>query len=78
MTKLEKLEEKILRKPKNMRFEDVRTLLISHGFENARTKGSHFIFTDNKNVISIPVHNNTVKKVYLEKIIKILELKLES
>lgn len=74
MTKLEKLKEKILRKPKDMRFNDVRTLLENHGFENVRTKGSHFLFTDNKKLISIPTHNNTVKKIYLEKIIKILDL----
>lgn len=74
MTKYEKLKEKLLTKPKDMRFEEVKTLLRNYGFENARTKGSHFLFTDNKSVISIPVHNNTVKRIYLEKIIKILKL----
>ena len=74
MTKIEKLKEKLFQKPRDMRFDELRTILKHHGFENVRTKGSHFFFTDNKNVISIPVHNNAVKKVYLEKIIKILEL----
>ena len=74
MTKIEKLKAKLLRKPSDMRFEEIKTLLKNHGFENVRTKGSHFFFTDNKNVISIPVHNNTVKKIYLEKLIKILKL----
>ena len=74
MIKYEKLKEKLLTKPKDMRFEEVKTLLRNYGFENARTKGSHFLFTDNKSVISIPVHNNTVKRIYLEKIIKILKL----
>ena len=74
MTKLEKLKAKLLRKPKDMRFDEIRTLLKNYGFENVRTKGSHFFFSDNKSVISIPVHNNTVKKIYLEKIIKILKL----
>jgi predicted RNA binding protein YcfA (HicA-like mRNA interferase family) len=74
MTKSEKLKEKLLRRPWDMRYEEVRMLLKHYGFENVRTKGSHFLFTDGKHVISIPVHNNTVKKIYLEKIIKILKL----
>jgi predicted RNA binding protein YcfA (HicA-like mRNA interferase family) len=74
VTKLEKLKEKLLRRPIDMRFEEVKTILRSHGFDNVRTKGSHFFFTDNKKVISIPVHNNTVKKTYLDKIIEILNL----
>ena len=74
MTKLDKLKERLLRRPIDMRFEEVKTILRSHGFENVRTKGSHFFFTDNRNVISIPVHNNTVKKTYLEKIIELLNL----
>lgn len=74
MTKLDKLKEKLLKRPVDMRFEEVKTILRNHGFENVRTKGSHFFFTDNRNVISIPVHHNTVKKTYLEKIIEILKL----
>jgi predicted RNA binding protein YcfA (HicA-like mRNA interferase family) len=74
MTRIEKLQEKLLRKPVDMRFDEVKAILKSHGFENVRTRGSHFFFTNNRNVISIPVHNNTVKKTYLEKIIEILKL----
>ncbi len=74
MTRIDKLQERLLRKPVDMRFDEVKAILKSHGFENARTRGSHFFFTNNRNVISIPVHNNTVKKTYLEKIIEILKL----
>jgi predicted RNA binding protein YcfA (HicA-like mRNA interferase family) len=74
MTKLDKLQERLLRRPVDMRFDEVKTILINQGFENVRTRGSHFIFTDNRNVISIPVHNHAVKKIYLEKIIEILKL----
>jgi len=48
--------------------------LKNHGFENVRTKGSHFYFTNDANIISIPVHNKAVKRIYLEKIINILKL----
>jgi len=63
MTKIDKLQDKLLRKPADMRFDEIRAILKSHGFENVRTRGSHFLFTNNKNVISIPVHGNTVKKI---------------
>ncbi|MCU0287217.1 MAG: type II toxin-antitoxin system HicA family toxin [Acidobacteria bacterium] len=74
MTKIDKLQDKLLKKPVDMRFDEIRAILKSHGFENVRTRGSHFLFTNNKNVISIPVHGNTVKKIYLERIIEILKL----
>ena len=74
MTKIEKLEAKILRRPRDMRFSEVITLLQNSGFENIRTKGSHFMFSNGESIISIPVHNNNVKKIYLENILKLLNL----
>jgi predicted RNA binding protein YcfA (HicA-like mRNA interferase family) len=72
MTKIDKLKEKLFRLPPDMTFEEVRTILKNCGFQNTRTKGSHFFFTDNVKRIIIPVHNNKVKKAYLEEIIRIL------
>lgn len=74
MTKINKLKEKLRQAPPDMRFNEVRTLLKHLGFENTRTKGSHFFFTDGEKRLIIPVHNNVVKKVYLEEIIKILNM----
>ncbi|MCK4761428.1 MAG: type II toxin-antitoxin system HicA family toxin [Candidatus Aminicenantes bacterium] len=74
MTKIDKLKEKFLRKPRDIKFSEVRTLLEHSGFKNTRTKGSHFFFTDGVKRIVIPSHNNKVKKVYIEEIIKILDM----
>jgi predicted RNA binding protein YcfA (HicA-like mRNA interferase family) len=76
MTKKEEMLEKLLQKPKGMRFDEIKRILENEGFKNVRTRGSHFIFKNNdtgKRII-IPSHNNTVKKYYLEEIIKILNL----
>ena len=72
----EKLIEKLLRKPNDMRFDEIKNVLENEGFKNARTRGSHFAFKNAKNGkrIIIPTHNNIVKKCYIEEIIKILEL----
>jgi predicted RNA binding protein YcfA (HicA-like mRNA interferase family) len=76
MGKQDKLIEKLLKKPPEMRFDEIRKILENAGFKNVRTRGSHFIFknSDNRKKISIPTHNNRVKKCYLEEIIEILNL----
>lgn len=59
-----------------MRFDEITQILGNAGFKNVRTRGSHFVFKNSetgKRVI-IPIHDNTVKKCYLEEIIKILGL----
>jgi len=74
MTKRDKLVRKMLQKPSNLRFCDVKTLLDHFDFKNVRTKGSHHIFSNGDLIISVPVHDNIVKRTYLEKIIKLLNL----
>ncbi len=72
----EKLIEKLLRKPNDMQFDEIKKLLENEGFKNVRTKGSHFAFKNSETGkrIIIPTHNNIVKKCYIEEIIKILNL----
>lgn len=76
MTKQDKLIEKLLIKPKGMRFDEIKTVLENSGFRNVRSRGSHFVFKNSENGkrVIIPIHNNTVKKCYLEEIIEILGL----
>ena len=45
MVKKQKLFEKALNSPQNLKFTDFVTLLIAFGFVLARTRGSHHIFT---------------------------------
>ncbi|MCX6580348.1 MAG: hypothetical protein NT166_09205 [Candidatus Aminicenantes bacterium] len=42
MTKIDKLQDKLLRKPVDMKFDEIRAILKSHGFENVRTREATF------------------------------------
>ena len=76
MSKKEKLIERLLRKPVDMRFDEVRVILEYYGFmlDSKNQKGSHFVFIKGEQLITIPVHNNVVKKTYLQLIIEELGL----
>jgi predicted RNA binding protein YcfA (HicA-like mRNA interferase family) len=78
MVKQDQLIEKLLKKPPDMRFDEVKRILENSGFKNVRTRGSHFIFknSDTRKKVCIPTHNNRVKKCYLEDIIEILNLEV--
>jgi predicted RNA binding protein YcfA (HicA-like mRNA interferase family) len=54
--------------PSEVPFRDLRRLLESHGYALSRISGSHHIFTKPGSLpISIPVHKNKVKHVYVRK-----------
>jgi predicted RNA binding protein YcfA (HicA-like mRNA interferase family) len=56
------------------RFSEVRRQLESAGWVLARISGSHHVFTKpGQSPISIPVHGNKVKPVYVRKIKHICE-----
>jgi predicted RNA binding protein YcfA (HicA-like mRNA interferase family) len=76
MSKKEKLIERLLRKPVDMRFEEVRVILEYHGYtlDRKNQKGSHFVFFMGDQILTIPVHNKVVKRTYLQMIIEILGL----
>jgi predicted RNA binding protein YcfA (HicA-like mRNA interferase family) len=77
MSKLQKLVELFLKKPPDVSFEDVRYLLEAFDFEENRSKGSHHIFRDSQGKkITIPKQGGQkVKRIYILKIIEILNLK---
>jgi predicted RNA binding protein YcfA (HicA-like mRNA interferase family) len=76
MSKKEKLVERLLRKPVDMRFEEVTLILEHFGFvlDKKNQKGSHFVFFKGEQQITIPAHNHMVKRTYLQKIIETLGL----
>jgi predicted RNA binding protein YcfA (HicA-like mRNA interferase family) len=76
MSKKEKLVERLLRKPVNMRFEEVAAILEHYGFtlDKKNQKGSHFVYFKGDKLITIPVHNHMVKKTYLLLVIEMLGL----
>jgi len=76
MSKKEKLVERLLRKPVDMRFDEVKVILEYSGFtlDAKNQKGSHFVFFKGEQLITIPVHNHVVKRTYLQIIIELLGL----
>jgi predicted RNA binding protein YcfA (HicA-like mRNA interferase family) len=75
MSKIEKLISKLLNAKTDQSFQDVKKFLQHFGYSVKRIKGSHHIF-DSKHggPISIPVHNSTVKRIYIKKILYHLKL----
>ena len=60
--------------PGDVRFTGVRRLLEKAGWRLARISGSHHIFTRGGCApLSIPVHKNKVKPIYVEQIRKKIE-----
>lgn len=76
MGKLEKLIELFLKKPPEVKFDEVRYLLEAFGFEEKRVKGSHHIFRHpDKRQITIPLKGGQkVKGIYVQKILDLLNL----
>lgn len=79
MTKLDKLVERIRRRPSEARFRDVQKVLEAYGWTHKRTRGSHVSFKKSgERTLVIPVHNDTVERVYLDLICNRLSLDAES
>lgn len=76
MTRLDKLVEKIRRRPPEADFGDVRKLLEAHGWTFDRQEGSHTYFVKPKqHAISVPlVSGRKVKRRYLDQICELLGL----
>jgi predicted RNA binding protein YcfA (HicA-like mRNA interferase family) len=74
--KLEKLIELFLRQPPEVRFADVLYLLEAFGYIEQRSKGSHHTFSDpdGKTIVIPKVSGQKVKRVYVKRIIELLEL----
>jgi len=68
-----KLLERLTNNPKGATFDDVRRVLLHHGFKLERVTGSHHIFSRPDATFAIPVHANRVKFVYVRQVIKLLE-----
>jgi len=73
MTKKEKLFERIKNNPKNVKFSDLKQLLLDENFILDRISGSHHIFRCKDIVFVIPMHKNQVKFVYVKRVIEIIE-----
>lgn len=75
MSKKEKLLKKIRNNPRVVRFEELDKILIGVGFERSQPKGgsSHYTYTLEDKLITIPYKRPHVKVVYVKAVIRILE-----
>ena len=71
---IQKLTERLLTRPTDMRFADIRMILEYYGWKLDRTKGSHRVFVKDgdPNRITIPEDKQRVKGPYLSSVIKLL------
>lgn len=75
MTKYDKLVDHIRRRPSSAKFRDVQSLLESHGWMHASTKGSHARFKKpGYRSWTVPVHNGKVKRHYVDDLCELLGL----
>ena len=75
MSKWDKLLERICNLSKNLRFDELRKVLESHGYEMNNPKGgsSHYTFRKQGcQPITIPKHE-PIKKVYVEMVRQVVE-----
>lgn len=73
MAKKEKLFEKIKNNPKNVRFSELKQLLVDENFILERISGSHHVFRNKDIIFVIPMHKNQVKTVYVKRVIELIE-----
>jgi predicted RNA binding protein YcfA (HicA-like mRNA interferase family) len=73
MGKREKLIDRLTNSPQNATFADIRNLLEYEGFYLETVTDSHHIFIYSDTIFAIPVRNDKVKALYVEKILELIE-----
>ena len=80
--KPEKILKRLLSSQKNIRFDDLKKLILAFGFRLSRINGSHHIFTQPmlEELINIQEVNGEAKPYQIRQFLKVVErynLKLE-
>ena len=75
MSKKEKLWEKIKNNPKTVRFEDIDKVLQDIGFKRRNPSGgsSHYTYTMEDIILTIPYKRPHIKAVYIKNAIEIID-----
>lgn len=68
MSKLSKLYEKVKRNPRQVRFEELQSLLLRAGFAQRapRSGSSHRVFVKGDKMITVPYRQPHVLQVYVQ------------
>lgn len=76
MSKLEKLVASLLGNSQDHSFKDLKKVLLAFGFVENRLSGSHHVFKhpDGRRQVIPKKHGKKVRKVYVDKAVKALEL----
>lgn len=74
MSKYEKLLKSIRNNPSDVKFEDLRKILLHHGFIERQPRGgsSHFTYTRKDTIITVPKHK-PVNKAYVKQTLKLID-----
>lgn len=73
MTNMNKRIKKLFDSPSNVTIQELQIVLEYFGYKLDRIRGSHFIFKHkNGEMHPVPVHNNKIKKHYINKLLKVL------
>ncbi|MBI4331641.1 MAG: type II toxin-antitoxin system HicA family toxin [Chloroflexi bacterium] len=77
VVKEEKLTKKFVADKKHVTVEDCEKLLVLHGYERHKSRGSHYVYHkkgENPITVVIPKKTKYVKPGYVDRIIKRLDL----
>lgn len=80
MSQWDKLIERILKLSNDVRFEEIRKIMVTLGYtvSNPRGGSSHYTFRKRgRTPITVPKHG-PIKKAYVEKVRKIVEEELKN
>ena len=71
---LQKLYERIKNNPKTVRFEEIQKLLLRAGFRERQPRGgtSHYTYTKEGKILTVPYNRPYIKRVYVEQAIALL------
>jgi len=74
MARAEKLIEKMLRLPAEMRFNEVIKVVEFFDWKLNNVDGSHFYYCKQNSILCIVKHKNKVMRTYLKRVIDFLNL----
>ncbi len=73
MSRFRKLYEKVRANPHQVRFEELRTLLMRAGFAERNPGTSHYTYKKGRKIITLPRRKPFILEVYVKLVLEALE-----